>query len=117
MINKEINIEEIRNQFKINKGNYVFIDNLFYRDFIKKCELEFINMKSDDFVKYNNPYFEYEKHTLNDVNKMPENLQKLFNYIHSEEFINFISHITDFDKLYIDDKRWGGGLHKTNPSG
>jgi Rps23 Pro-64 3,4-dihydroxylase Tpa1-like proline 4-hydroxylase len=48
---------------------------------------------------------------------MPENLRKLFEYIHSSDFVKIISQISNIGDLIVDEKRWGGGLHKTKKDG
>lgn len=117
MINKSLNIEKLSIDYNNNTPNYVVIDRLFDNNFIKECEKEFMTIDDNEFIKYSNKYFEYEKYAMNDISKMPKNLSILFDYIHSDEFIEFVSKVTSLDKLYVDEKRWGGGLHKTNPSG
>ncbi len=117
MINTKLDLEKLRKDFLDNNPNYIVIENLFETDFIKNCEKEFLEISDDDFFKYSDIHFEFEKYTLNDVKKMPENLRKLFEYIHSLEFVEFVSKITNIDNLLIDEKRWGGGLHKTKKDG
>ena len=68
-------------------------------------------------MHYANPYFEYEKYAMNDQDKMPENLVSLFRYVHSDKFIDAVSEITGIGDLLVDEKRWGGGLHKTKKGG
>jgi hypothetical protein len=117
MLNQELDIDKIKLQFSNNKPNYVVIENLFDTEFIKQCEREFLQISDDDFFRYSDKYFEFEKYTLNNVEKMPEKLRTLFEYIHSNEFVDFVSKITQIETLQIDDKRWGGGLHKTKKDG
>ncbi len=116
MINP-INIEQLKSQFINNNYKYIVIDGLFDESFIKKCESEFLNMSDSDFIRYSNKYFEYEKYALNSTDKMTENIRLLFDYVHSNEFIDIIYKITDFEKLFCDENRWGGGLHKTKKGG
>lgn len=117
MINKNIDIESLRKDFLEKEPNHIVIDGLFDEEFIKSCEEEFLNMNINHFMRYSNKYFEFEKYAMNDAEKMPKNLSALFNFIHSDEFISIVSKITNFEDLYIDDKRWGGGLHQTKKSG
>ncbi len=117
MINKDLNIDILSGEYSKNKPNYIVIDKLFDDSFIKECETEFLAIENTEFIKYSNKYFEYEKYAMNDTNRMPEKLSRLFDYIHSDEFIEFVSKVTSIENLYVDEKRWGGGLHKTNPSG
>lgn len=116
MINK-IDVDELKKQFIQNDRRYVIIDNMFDSSFIKECESEFKDLNEDDFVKYSNKYFEFDKYTMNDKSKMSDKLKSLFDYIHSEEFIDIISSLTGINQLLKDEDRWGGGLHKTKPGG
>jgi len=116
MINN-LDIKKINEDFISNGCKYVIIDNLFPNELILECEKEFKQLSDDNFIRYGNKYFEFEKYALNDVNKMPTNLRNLFDYIHSDEFIQTISDITSIDNLLCDEKRWGGGLHKTKKDG
>jgi len=116
LYNKEIlNLKKISDDE--NGIRYIIIDNLFENDFIKKCEREFLEIGHDNFIKYLNKFFEYEKYTLNNSEKIPENLRTLFNIIHSEEFTKIVSGVSLIDDLKTDGKRWGGGLHMTKEGG
>jgi Rps23 Pro-64 3,4-dihydroxylase Tpa1-like proline 4-hydroxylase len=96
---------------------YVVLDNLFNEEFIKKCEREFLDIDEKDFIRYSNPLFEFEKYTLNNSERIPENLKILFDTIHSEEFVKTVSDISGIENLKTDGKRWGGGLHMTKEGG
>lgn len=96
---------------------YIILDDLFDEFYIRECEKEFLSMKDSDFVHYKNPLFEFEKYALNSVQKMPDKLAKLFRYIHSDDFVKFVSGITQIDGLIVDEERWGGGLHMTKKTG
>lgn len=117
MINKNLNIKDLKEKFLANNPKFVVIDNLFDEKYIKDCEKEFLTISKEDFIHYSNPFFEFNKNTLNQKEKMPPKLLKLFHYIHSEEFINLVTEITSFDSLHVDEKRWGGGLHLTEKEG
>jgi len=95
----------------------VIIDDLFESEYILECHREFIEMGDKDFVHYQNPFFEFEKYTMNKKDLMPEKIRDLFNYLHCEEFVKVISGITGIDDLMVDDQRWGGGLHMTKEGG
>lgn len=96
---------------------YIILDDLFDSDFILECEEEFLKIKEEDFVKYSNPLFEFEKYTMNNSEKIPNNLKILFNTIHSKDFVDEISNISRIENLKTDGKRWGGGLHMTKKEG
>jgi Rps23 Pro-64 3,4-dihydroxylase Tpa1-like proline 4-hydroxylase len=48
---------------------------------------------------------------------MPDQVREVFIFIHSPEIIDFISKIVNLNPLLVDEKRWGGGLHKTKKGG
>jgi Rps23 Pro-64 3,4-dihydroxylase Tpa1-like proline 4-hydroxylase len=101
-----------------DKGiRYIILDNLFDEDFILKCEKEFLEIKEKDFIRYSNPLFEFEKYTLNNSEKIPKNLKILFDTIHSKDFVEIVSYISEIENLKTDGKRWGGGLHMTKKGG
>ena len=109
--------QEAKNRYTKESPKFVIIDNLFDEEFILKCQDEFLVIDDSEFVHYANPYFEYEKYAMNDQDKMPENLVSLFRYVHSDKFIDAVSEITGIEDLLVDEKRWGGGLHKTKEGG
>jgi Rps23 Pro-64 3,4-dihydroxylase Tpa1-like proline 4-hydroxylase len=118
MINKQKDLDKIISLYSNSEGpKFVVIDELFENDFIKKCEEEFLQINESDFIHYQNPLFEFEKFALNDREKMPQNIRSLFEYIHSEEFVELINSITNISDLSVDEKRWGGGLHMTKKGG
>jgi Rps23 Pro-64 3,4-dihydroxylase Tpa1-like proline 4-hydroxylase len=117
MISNTSLLQEAKNKYTTESPKFVIMDNLFDEGFILKCQDEFLALDDSEFVHYANPYFEYEKYSMNDQNKMPENLVKLFRYIHSTNFIKSVSDVTGIKDLLVDEKRWGGGLHKTKEGG
>lgn len=110
LIEKRINSDS-------NGLRYIILDNLFEEEFIKKCEEEFKSIGENEFIKYSNPFFEFEKYTLNNSDKIPENLRILFDIIHSDNFVEGISISSGIEGLKTDGKRWGGGLHMTKEGG
>jgi len=117
MINPNLNLIDLRKEFFSSKLKYIVIDNLFDPVFLKECEKEFKNIPDYEYVRYSDPHFEFEKYALNSVDKMPSQIRDLFSFIHSPDFISFVSKIVDLDPLLVDENRWGGGLHKTKKGG
>jgi Rps23 Pro-64 3,4-dihydroxylase Tpa1-like proline 4-hydroxylase len=120
MISKKIDIKNIAEEYLKNSCEdfkYVVIEGLFDSDFILKCKGEFLSIEENNFVRYSNPLFEFEKYTLNNKEQMGPNIMDLFNYLHSDEFVNVISRVTNINELMVDGKRWGGGLHMTKKGG
>lgn len=117
MINKNLDVQKLRKIFSSSGTRSVSIEELFDPSFIRECEKEFKQIPEEIFLRYSDPYFEYEKYALNGVENMPSKIRSLFDFIHSREFIDFISEVTGLEDLYVDEKRWGGGLHKTKKGG
>lgn len=117
MINNKIDTKSLNRSFLSSETNHVAIDSLFEIEFIKECEREFLEMDESEFFRYSDRYFEYDKLSMNNLEKMPESLKKLFCYIHSDEFVRFVEEVTGIKSLIVDEKRWGGGLHMTKPGG
>lgn len=87
---------------------YLFIDNVLNESFAKTLQTEILNLPTDNFDRYDNPF--EQKHTLRDKFNYPQNLNKLFEYLQSEEFINYLSKFVD-EKLIIDTTRNFHGVH------
>lgn len=117
MINKHIDRKELARSFKASETGHVAIESLFDSEFIKECEREFLQIDESEFFRYSDRQFEYDKYSMNSLDKMPESLKKLFSYIHSEEFVRFVEEVTGIESLIVDEQRWGGGLHMTKPGG
>jgi len=117
MINKNIDRKDLARSFKSSETGHVAIESLFDSEFIKECEREFLQIDESEFFRYSDRQFEYDKYSMNSLDKMPESLKKLFSYIHSEEFVRFVEEVTGIESLIVDEKRWGGGLHMTKPGG
>lgn len=118
MISENFQLPDVNGNFDRAEGpRFAIVENLFEDSLIRECSSEFLSIPPDDFIKYQNPLFEFGKSTLNDVGKMPKGLHKLFSFIHSQEFIDIVGKITGMKDLLVDDKRWGGGLHKTDKGG
>ena len=69
-------IESFRIESKETGIGYVILDNLFNGEFIKKCEKEFLEIGEDEFFRYLNPFFEYEKSSW--INFIPNNFKYFF---------------------------------------
>lgn len=123
ILNKNIdslNTELLQNFFDNSNEDfkYVVIDDMLDCDFIDECYSEFSSLTDgENFVRYDNKFFEFEKYTMNKRELMPENLANLFSFLHSDFFVKKISEITGIPDLIVDEDRWGGGLHMTKKGG
>lgn len=88
---------------------HLMIENILDEKFAKAIQNEILNIKDDDWDRYNNPF--EQKYTLRDKNNFPRYTAKLFEILESEEFINKISQIVGI-KLYKDEYRHFWGIHK-----
>jgi Rps23 Pro-64 3,4-dihydroxylase Tpa1-like proline 4-hydroxylase len=106
---KFLNLEHICTKFKNAKPfSYVIIDN-----FLRP---EYANELLDKFPKIDNSWYVYDnpiecKYAFDDLEKMPKIYQKLFYYLSSNKFIDYLKKITDIDNLEHDPYLHGAGIH------
>jgi len=108
MINKDF--------FKLNSDSFlkqkpfdhVVFDNFFDEEIVKYIEKEFPNYTSKIWHEYNNAL--ENKKTNNNWNNFPSLTYKVFNYLNSSEFVDFLSKLVGI-KLYPDYGLHGGGWH------
>ena len=117
-MNKIINYKNF-NKKKINKFNkdfkslkpfpHIIIDNFLNEKFAHKLLNHFtINKNWINYSFVNN----FKKYGFNDRKKMNKELNLLFNSLGSKKFLNEIYKITDINRLFLDSKLDGGGLHQ-----
>lgn len=106
MINLDFNIENYKNK---NPFPYAYIDNFLNTDFALKLQQEILNIPSDLWDRYQNPF--EEKFTLRNKYNFPKLLQELFMFLESDLFVKKISVITGFN-LELDPNRNFWGVHK-----
>jgi len=120
--NKYLNLDsfaekEISNYIKSEPFPNIAIENFFNENFLSKVLEEFPDLaainnsqvyKNKNEVKFaNNNYYEF-----------PENIKKLFDFLNSEVFLNFLNNITNIkEKLIPDPELNGGGLHEIKRGG
>ena len=85
------------------------LDNILDKKFAKICQEEILSISEAEWDRYDNPF--EQKFTLRDKNKLPQNCQKLFNYLTSEEFIDKLSNIVGY-KLINDINKNFWRIHK-----
>ena len=95
----------------------IVMEDIFDPEFIVECHDEFMKIEESNFVHYQNPFFEFEKYTMNKKEVMPEKIRALFNYLHSDDFVKIVSETMGIEGLMVDEQRWGGGLHMTKEGG
>ena len=114
MINHHAIIEAFK-EFKKNKPfPFCVVDNFFDKDIAHKLEKEFPAYDSETWHVYNNP-LEIKK-TCNNWNDFLPLTYKVFSYLNTPEFTDFISKISGISPLFSDPGLHGGGWH-IHPSG
>jgi len=110
MLNNWIkNINEFKEKFKNGKPyKNVIIPNFFKEEIIDEIYKNIIKPDEIDWCKYHNP-IEY-KYSLNKFEKYPK-IKEIFNYLQTEEFINYLREITEIDDLENDEYLHGAGIH------
>lgn len=91
---------------------YYLQDNFLDNDFAKNLQNEIINIPSDMWDRYDNPF--EQKYTLRDKYNFPPLLRKLFNELENEDFVHKLSEISGY-KLIKDSTRNFWGVHKYKP--
>lgn len=109
-MNKLFKIKPMEYQKKTPYPYYV-IENILDDSFAKICQEEILNLPSDMWDRYNNPF--EQKYTLRDKDNFPNNCKKLFDILTSQEIVNILSNIVG-EKLYNDTSKIWWGIHKYN---
>ena len=113
-IQKYINWKNVNRDIQ-NYGNegpfdHVVIDDFFDEAFALALSNDFPDIDSDIWHGYDNPI--EVKFTSNIWNYFPENTYKLFSYLNSSVFLDYLSaNLLDGIKLYADNGLNGGGWH------
>ena len=115
-----VNLDNIKNAFSTFHSAepfpYCVIDNFFTDDIAHQLAQEFPNSDSDVF---NGNYFNQIeiKKTCNIWDRFPSTTYIVLQYLNSQEFLNFLTPLTNNDKLYADQGLHGGGWHIHPPGG
>ncbi len=108
-----------------NKDNYInanpfpniVIDDFFDDNFLNSVLNEFPNLSkkqnTDSYLNQNEIKF-----ANNLYNDFPKNIKLIFDFLNSNYFVDFLQKITNIrEKLIIDEKLNGGGLHEIKKGG
>lgn len=87
-------------------------DNFLDEDFAKGLQKEILNIKKEDWDRYDNPF--EQKYTLRDKYNFPPFLVKLFDELTAEDFVNKLSEVVGH-KLILDSTRNFWGVHIYEP--
>lgn len=113
-LNKFINFKNLVSQVKNFNNNspfdHVVVDNFFKNEIAQKLETEFPAFDDKVWHEYKNA-IEIKK-TCNNWNFFPSLTYKIFSFLSSKDFINFLSEsINSSEKIYPDQGLNGGGWH------
>jgi hypothetical protein len=100
-----INNEKI----KYEPYQYYSDTNILDENFALEIQQEILSISDEQWDRYNNPF--EQKYTLRDKNNLPPKCQELFDYLESEEFINYLSKKVGY-KLIKDEYKHFWGIHK-----
>ena len=114
-----------KKKYYTNKNNYInanpfpniVIDDFFDEGFLNDVLNEFPNLSkkqnSDSYVNQNE--IKFANNLYSDFSK---NIKLLFDFLNSNYFVGFLQKITNInEKLIIDEKLNGGGLHEIKKGG
>lgn len=102
-------IEFKRDQIKHKPYQYYADNGVLDSKFAQEIQDEILNIPDEDWDRYDNPF--EQKFTLRDKNKLPSKCQELYNYLESQEFIEYFSDVVGF-KLIKDEYKNFWGIHK-----
>ena len=109
--------KERNNYIKSKPFPNISITNFFNEDFLSKVLEEF-----PDLSRINNSQIYKNKNEVkfanNNYHEFPKNIKRLFDFLNSEIFVNFLNNITNIkEKLIPDPELNGGGLHEIKKGG
>lgn len=88
--------------------HHCIVDDFISEDYLNSLSNEFLSYDSEKWFVYKNA-LEHKK-ALNDWNAFPPATYKLFSYLNSSEFVDYLSDLLQI-KLYPDNGLHGGGWH------
>ena len=94
-----------------NNNKFCVIDNILNLENAKCLQKEIIESSDEYWDRYDNPF--EKKYTWRDKNNLPPTSKILFDYLHTPDFISFLSEFTNYKLLEDKSKNWWG-IHKFN---
>ena len=100
-----------------NPFPFIIIDDFFSKEFLNEVLNQFPNLaEQKKTTNYDNK--NEVKFANNQYKNFPNNIKKLFNFLNSDFFLNFLQRITNIqEKLIPDLELNGGGLHEIKKGG
>ena len=111
-------VDENKNDYLKNEPfPNIVLDNFFNENFLNEVLKDFPDLsKVDNSQKYSNK--NEVKFANNDYENFPSSIKKLFDFMNSSDFLEFLQKITSIkEKLVADPKLNGGGLHEIKSGG
>jgi len=108
IVNNNIHSLSLKN----NPFPYGKLDNFLNEDFATKLQKEILDVPSDSWDRYDNPF--EQKYTLRDKFNFPPLLKDLFQELTSQSFVSNLSELTGYS-LMLDDTRNFWGVHTYGP--
>ena len=108
----------LKNQYAVaGPFPHIQIDNFFSNEYLESVLKEFPDLsKLSDSQNYKNQ--NEIKFANNDFKNFPETIKNFFNFLNSENFLNFLQIVTSIkEKLIADEQLNGGGLHEIKSGG
>lgn len=100
--------QQIIQKYEVPITHYV-IDNFLPKEQAQTLSREFVEYNNTNWIVYDNPL--ENKKALNNYHLFPPNTYKFFNYLLSQDFVNFLKKLTTLDTLYSDPGLHGAGWH------
>jgi len=88
---------------------YLKYNDILEFEFANKIQEEILNIPENMWDRYDNPL--ENKWTLHDKNNLPENCNKLFEILTSNQFLDYLSSLMGYEILNDPTKNWWG-IHK-----
>lgn len=117
-INFDVIAEEKKNDYlRANPFPNIILDKFFNDNFLSQVFKDFPDLSMiNTSQKYTNK--NEVKFANNDYQNFPDSIKKLFDFMNSDIFLKFLQKITSIkEKLVIDKKLNGGGLHEIKSGG
>jgi Rps23 Pro-64 3,4-dihydroxylase Tpa1-like proline 4-hydroxylase len=108
---KGLNLNTVRKNITSSNFPYDYhvIENFLPEDTAEKVSSEFFEFDDDRWYCYDNPL--ENKRTIQDWSRFPKHTYSLFQYLCSQEFVEFVKEVTGIQNLYPDYGLHGGGWH------
>jgi hypothetical protein len=106
-----LNININKDLIKYEPFQHYVEENILNKEFAIEIQNEILSISDEKWDRYDNPF--EQKFTLRDKHNFPRKCMELFNYLESNEFIEYLSEIVGY-KLIRDEYRNFWGIHKYN---